>query len=237
MVIPGRRRYDMHMMTDASPDEVLGRSFRTALSTEALSSIQFGALRSSYRGRGFLKSPFDIVLYMQLVDRLRPQTVIEIGTKHGGSALWFADMMSVRGIAPCVVSVDLAPPLDLDDERIKLVAGDARLLEECLEPTWLASLPRPWLVSEDSAHTFEACSAVLGFFDDQLRLGDYIVIEDGVLSYMVEANYRAYEDGPNRAVQHFLRARSSHYEIDAKLCDFFGHNVTWNPNAWLRRSA
>lgn len=227
----------MRKMTEASPDEILGRSFRTALSTEALSSIQSGALRTSYRGRRFLKSPFDIVLYMQLVDRLRPQTIIEIGAKHGGSALWFADLMSVRGIAPCVVSVDLAPPSDLDDERIALVAGDALRLEECLDPTWLISLPRPWLVSEDSAHTFEACSAVLAFFDDRLRPGDYIVIEDGVLSDMAEPNYRAYQDGPNRAVQHFLRARGSHYEIDVDMCDFFGHNVTWNPNAWLRRSA
>jgi cephalosporin hydroxylase len=78
---------------------------------------------------------------------------------------------------------------------------------------------------------------VLAFFDDYLKPGDYIVIEDGVLSDMAEANYRAYEDGPSRAVQRFLETRGSSYEIDATLCDYFGHNVTWNPNAWLRRSA
>jgi cephalosporin hydroxylase len=227
----------MHKMSETAPDEVRNRSFRTALSTELLSSIQFGALRSRYRGRSFLKSPFDIALYMQLIDRLQPRSIIEIGTKHGGSALWFADLVSAYAITPRVISVDLTPPGDLSDERITLIAGDARQLDACLEPSLLASLPRPWLISEDSAHTFDACAAVLAFFDDYLKPGDYIVIEDGVLSDMAEANYRAYEDGPSRAVQRFLETRGSSYEIDASLCDFFGHNVTWNPNAWLRRSA
>jgi cephalosporin hydroxylase len=219
-----------------SPDQVRGRSFRTALSAESLSSIQTGSLQALYRGLGFLKSPFDVALYLQLIGRLRPATIIEIGTKHGGSALWFADQMTAHGISARVVSLDLSPPTGLADARIQFVAGDAHDLSGALTHDVLASLPHPWLVSEDSAHTFEACSAVLRFFDTHLVVGDYIVIEDGVLSDMVERHYETYQHGPNRAVEKFLSEHGDSYEIDGTLCDFFGHNVTWNPNAWLRRS-
>ncbi|MGH8647594.1 MAG: hypothetical protein ACREX4_25275, partial [Gammaproteobacteria bacterium] len=47
--------------------------------------------------------------------------------------------------------------------------------------------------------------------------------------------YASYESGPNRAVEHFLAERGGAYEIDAALCDLFGHNVTYNPNGWLKR--
>jgi cephalosporin hydroxylase len=38
-------------------------------------------------------------------------------------------------------------------------------------------------------------------------------------------------------VEQFLQARAGAYEIDRALCDFYGENVTYNPNAWLRRTA
>ncbi|QGZ96536.1 Cephalosporin hydroxylase [Terricaulis silvestris] len=144
--------------------------------------------------------------------------------------------MTAHGLRARVVSVDLSPPADLSDARIQFVAGDAHDLSAALTHDLLASLPHPWLVSEDSAHTFEACTAVLRFFDNHLVVGDYIVIEDGVLSDMAERHYETYEHGPNRAVERFLSEHVDTYEIDGALCDFFGQNVTWNPNAWLRRA-
>ena len=77
-----------------------GREPRTAIPPALLESIQQGVMASRYRGREFLKSPFDVVLYLQLIDRLRPRTVIEIGTKEGGSALWFADTLAATGSRP-----------------------------------------------------------------------------------------------------------------------------------------
>lgn len=43
-------------------------------------------MSSKYRGIGCLKSPFDMVIYLQLFSREVPRTVIEIGTRFGGSA-------------------------------------------------------------------------------------------------------------------------------------------------------
>jgi cephalosporin hydroxylase len=213
----------------------MSNDFQSALGGDTLARIQEGVLQTKYRGRAFLKSPFDVVLYLQLLDRFRPATIIEIGSREGGSALWFADMMSAAGRRSRVISVDLAPPADLVDPRITFLAGDALALERSLSETLLAGLPHPWLVSEDSVHTRAACSAVLRFFDPQLRQGDYIVIEDGIVAALPADQYSWYDNGPNRAVEQFLAERGHVYKIDRALCDHFGHNVTYNPNGWLRR--
>lgn len=206
------------------------------LSTEVLGNIQEGVLRTRYRGVPFLKSPFDISLYLQLIGDLMPKTVIEIGTLAGGSALWFADMLSCHGVeVPRVISIDIDPAPEVEDHRISFLQGAARALGECLGPELLAGLSRPLLAVEDSSHLYPDVLAAMRFFDGILEPGDYLVVEDGVVDQLPGAVYAAYENGPNRAVRDFLRERGADYEIDVARCDQFGTNVTYNPNGWLRR--
>jgi cephalosporin hydroxylase len=219
-----------------APEPVQGRDFASALPTPVLDRVQVGTMRQTYRGVPFLKSPFDIALYLDLLGRLQPGTVIEIGTKFGGSALWFADMMTAMGGDARVISIDI----DLiskvvDDPRIDLVHGDALQLEKAFSADLLSACPRPWLVVEDSSHMYDAVAAVLQFFHPLLEAGDHIVVEDGVVGQLSGHHYRQYENGPNRAVADFLSSYGDHYEIVVDLCDRFGHNVTYNPNGWLRR--
>lgn len=210
------------------------RRWSTSLPTEVLDSIQRAVFYQRYRGLAFLKSPLDVGLYIQLVERVEPRTIIEIGAKEGGSALWFADTISARGREPHVVSVDLAPP-PLIDPRITFVEGDALNLAGCELASLLPGLPRPWLVVEDSAHTFDVTGAVLEFFDAELVPGDWIVIEDGNLEFLTGEQYAAYDNGPNRAVDGFLRSTHDRYRVAPEFCDFYGYNATWNPNGWLER--
>jgi cephalosporin hydroxylase len=214
---------------------VASRPFHGAMDGAFLSQLQRGVMNTRYRGVRCLKSPFDLVLYLQLIHRLRPRTIIEIGSKCGGSALWFADTLSAHGITGRIVSVDLEPPGEPTDSRIEFLKGDALALAECLPASRLQALPRPWLVVEDSAHVFDTTLATLEFFERSLAAGDYVVIEDGVVDQLAGAHYRAYANGPNRAVVEFLAKRPDQYAIDTDLCDHFGYNVTYCPNAWLRR--
>lgn len=212
------------------------RDFDTALPGHLLNTIQQGVLNSVYRGVRCLKSPFDLALYQQLFSKILPQTVIEIGCHSGGSSLWFADLMAAHNVArPRVVTVDIEPRLAFSDERIQVIAGDAGNLAACLDDELLASCPRPWLVIEDSSHTYSTTINVLNFFDRYLHAGDYIVVEDGVVAHFSAPEYRQYENGPNRAVSDFLSAHRQNYTVDTDLCDFYGFNVTYNPNGWLRR--
>ncbi|OGR01922.1 MAG: hypothetical protein A2511_02340 [Deltaproteobacteria bacterium RIFOXYD12_FULL_50_9] len=193
-------------------------------------------MRTQYRSVPLYKSPFDLVLYLQLISRLRPATVIEIGAKFGGSALWFADMLALHGISPRIVSVDIEDLPRPSDSRILFIHGDVLSLGVALPNELLKELPRPWLVVEDSAHYYHTCLAALTFFDACLEKGDYLVVEDGIVAELPQNIYGRYENGPNRAVNDFLSAHPERYKIDWELCDFYGRNITYNPNAWLCRT-
>ena len=64
-------------------------------------------MRYTYRGVLCNKSPFDLALYQLLLHKLRPNTIIEIGTKLGGSGIWLADMASLHCGRVRVIQVDI----------------------------------------------------------------------------------------------------------------------------------
>ena len=222
------------------PEEIArvnpSRPFASHLPAGLLSGIQEGVMKTTYNGVPFLKSPFDIGIYLRLLSRQRPESVIEVGTRHGGSALWFADMLTAAGVEdPRVISIDIEQSSRIEDERIEFVQGDAANLGAVLDTSCLRQLPRPLLVIEDSSHYYQHSLACLEFFDPLLQNGDYIVIEDGIVSQFAESQYRRYQNGPNRAVADFLASHGTDYEIDTELCDLYGFNMTYNPNGYLKR--
>jgi cephalosporin hydroxylase len=193
--------------------------------------IQQGTMNYRYRGVPMLKNPFDLALYALLLERTKPATLVEIGTHAGGSALWFADQRPDMH----VWSIDLQPPAGVSHPAVRFDRGDARRLGEVLTPSAMQSLARPLLVVEDSSHHADTTAAVLDFFDRWLQPGEYIVIEDGILTAMHAGD--AYDGGPLRAIQEFLARSGGRYEIDRTLCDYYGRNVTWNVDGYLRRTA
>ena len=75
-----------------------------------LMKIQQGTMAYRYRGIPLQKNPFDLALYSLLLDRVRPRTLIEIGSYQGGSALWFADQAQLLGAGLEIFSIDLEVP-------------------------------------------------------------------------------------------------------------------------------
>lgn len=211
------------------------RAFTANAPGSTFDAIQHGTVKTKYRGVPFCKSPLDIGLYINLIDQLTPRTVIEIGSLHGGSALWFADMLTNYGVENGrVISVDIKPPKDFGDERILFLKGDAKNLGAVLPPDAMAALPHPFLVVEDSSHYYPETYAVLEFFAEHCQSGDYVVVEDGIVSLLSGPGYRQYEGGPNRAIADFMASNQA-FEIDENLCDFYGYNMTYCLNGWLRK--
>lgn len=212
---------------------VRDRPFKVALGPKALTAIQAGTMRSTYKGLRFCKNPFDIANYLRLIESLQPATIIEIGTAQGGSAVWMRDQCRALGLPTKIYTFDIKPPDGLDEEDIFTGHVDAFDLDGTLDKDLFSDLPKPWLIIEDCAHVFDTTLNVLNYFDPLVSKGDYVVIEDGVVADLPDPKFDKYEDGPNRAVREFLRAKRQKYRIDAELCDYYGHNVTYCPNAWL----
>lgn len=211
------------------------RPYRTSLPHETLLVIQQSLHNYHYRGVPMLKDPFDMALYPMLLWQLKPQTVFEIGSKSGGSGLWFGDLVSSFGLETRIFSVDIVRVDSVSHPRVEFIVGDGRRLGESFPEALLSSLPHPWLVIEDADHVYETSSAVLRFFHPRLEAGDYIVVEDGIISDLSQLSDGG--SGPHRAIREFLAGHGDEYEIDDEYCDFFGYNMTWSTNGFLRKKA
>lgn len=206
----------------------------TALPHAAVSSMQQGIMGWSYRGRPTWKCPMDLALYSTVLDEIAPRSVVEFGSNRGGSAVWLADQLSVRGIEGAHVwSLDIAPVTDLVDPRITFGYCDVAEPELHVRLSDLAGLPKPLLVIDDASHRASHVLAVLRFVDGALLPGDYLIVEDGILNQLGWSE--EYDGGPLSAIEAFLAERPGRYEIDRARCDFYGHNFTWNPEGYLRR--
>lgn len=164
---------------------------------ETLSDYWLGRVadhtNDSYAGITISKFPEDLRVYERLLWDSRANTVIELGTEHGASALWFRDRLATlasygRLEKPLVVSIDLDIRaarnnlLAVDPEMegtIRLVQGDVRdpdLSRQVAE--LLPSNARPFVI-EDSGHTYDATWAALEGFAGFVPSGGYFVVEDG----------------------------------------------------------
>lgn len=183
-----------------------------------------GALALTYKGLIHIKTPFDLALYQRLLWELQPRTILELGSYQGGSALWFADHMSVLCENPGEVhSFDLHTKCIHESARHPLLTfhqadlSDVSTFDEML----LTRLPHPWLVIDD-AHV--QVFSIFSYLNHFLRSGDYYVIEDEPIM------------ADKEIIDGLEFVEQSGFLIDTYYTDAFGTNVTCAPNAWLRKS-
>ena len=207
------------------------RDFISNISNEQLRQIQRGVMKYEWRGVLCNKNPFDMALYQMLMYKLRPATIIEIGSKLGGSALWLHDLSNSIGFDSKIICIDIAQCYPYEHDNIEFIQGDARNLSEVLDEK-MKDIERPLLVIEDADHQYLTTMPVLNYFGPKMQLGEYILVEDGVCESM--GNSWKFDGGPNRAVVEFLKLTSD-FDIDTFYCDYYGKNVTWNPNGYLKK--
>ncbi len=208
------------------------RPFSSDIPRALLDSVQTGTMRYTYKGIPTLKNPFDLALYTRLLWDVKPRTLIEIGSYKGGSAIWFADQMGSMGIDGRIFSLDIIAVQDVSDPIVSFITSDS--LSSAMPRDWLNSLPRPMMVIEDSAHTFEHTLFVLRYFADIMRPQEYLIVEDAIVTPMGIEFDGALNGGPALAIQQFLSDRSD-FVVDPDLCDYFGFNVTYNVNGYLKK--
>jgi cephalosporin hydroxylase len=96
----------------------------------------------------------------------------------------------------------------------------------------LSEQPRPLLGIDDGDHTRESVLAVLRHFESSMQSGEYLIIEDGSAPDLGLG--ARFDGGPVAAIREFL-ATGAPFEIDRRYCDFYGRNLTWNVDGYLRR--
>jgi len=165
--------------------------------------------RQFYRGVRTLKLPLDMWNYQEIIFEHDVHWVLEAGTLHGGSALYFADLLNAGGRQGFVISVDVSHnvlhPLVRAHPKIRLVLGSST------SPETVRAVRR--IIPQDRAHAMmlildsdHAADHVLGELNvlvPLLRPGDYLVVEDTIVNgHPVRSNFGP---GPLEAVEEYLR--------------------------------
>jgi cephalosporin hydroxylase len=202
----------------------------------------------SYAGIRMRKFPEDLHTFEHLLWDEKVDVVVEIGTGHGSSALWFRDRLrtlaSYRNAAPpLVVSIDVDVTSAHENlgrvdptysRTITLVEADIR------DPGTVDEVRRHLpdgarvLVVEDTAHRYDTTMAALRYFSSLVAISSFMVVEDGHrdIPGMLPEEMPSL-NGALVAVEEWLGSEGAGRFVQRR--DQERYIVTSNPGGWLQR--
>ena len=186
-----------------------------------------------WRGVRVLKFGTDLLLYHQVIQERQPDIIIEIGTKHGGSALYFKDQMAFYKTKPedvgqpWVITID---PKDfvLYDKGKEDPHGNILFMrgksgdETVLKRVGLLVEGKKVMVVVDGDHSRRQVKWDLWNYGKFVTPGQYMVCED---CYIDRGLY-----GPGEARDWFLKGRKG-WELTNLDDQFMGVGIT--RGGWL----
>lgn len=194
------------------------------------STIYYGHQLITYKGIQSVRCPFDYVIYQMILNEVKPDLIIEIGTNRGGSAIYLSDLMDNLGLSGEIHSIDindLAVDNVVDYQRIKLFTDGW----EAYDLNNVAGFNRV-LVIEDAAHTYDCTLGAIEKFAAVVTKDSYLIVEDGIVNDLqMEGKF---DGGPLRALREFL-PKHKEFVVERKWCDMFGTNATFNVNGYLKK--
>jgi cephalosporin hydroxylase len=184
---------------------------------QVLENIKFAKWNiQKWKGLTLMKDPMSLTIYQQMLQDQKFKTIIEVGTYEGGSALWMEDINKMIG-NDCVIYT-----LDINSSIVKIPNNSSIIYKEIdvnfINEIKFENLQHPVLVIED-AH--ENIKEVLEYFDNILKKGDYLVVEDTL------------ENEKYSIVADFIKDKP--YLVDATYCDMWSFNYSYNLNSIFQK--
>jgi cephalosporin hydroxylase len=190
--------------------------------------------RVRYRGFPTLKLVSDLWNYQEIIDERKVQWVVETGSRFGGSTLFFADTLSVRGAKGKVISIDVgySNRLVVDHPQIELVWGDSGA-PEMVDMVKRTLGPDPGCVFFilDSDHAESHVLRELDGYVPLMKSGDYLIVEDTCVNG--HPVLPEHGPGPWEAIEKWLAANPGILHHDVERENKFG--VTFAPNGYYYR--
>lgn len=186
-----------------------------------------------WKGVKVLKCPLDLWVYQEILWEQKPDFIIETGTAHGGSALWFADMCDLLHHGQ-VITIDIAGTDFFPDRpwhpRIDYITGSS-IDEDVFHRVYRNVRGFKCLIVLDAAHDKDHVAAELGRWAKLTTPGGSLIVEDtNIHGHPVLPEH---VPGPWEAVEEFLAANPT-FERDTAREKF---RLTFNPGGYLRRKA
>jgi cephalosporin hydroxylase len=193
--------------------------------------------KTTWMGIKCLKSVSDMWNYQEILIELKPSLIIEFGTRYGGSALFFANVMRHTGQPFKVLSVDIShkalDPAARRDPDILFIESSSTVPATAEHIQRLkGEYPGKIFAILDSDHSMNHVLAEMKLLRPLLSVGDYLVVEDSnVNGHPVLPGFGA---GPYEAIEAYEHEFPNDYEHDVARETKFGW--TFATNGFLIRS-
>ncbi len=190
-----------------------------------------------FLGVKIIKNPLDLWMMQEVIYEVRPDFIIETGTLHGGSALYWAHTLNGMGLTSSrVLTIDIQDMVQ-DAIHVPLWHQYVEFFHAgSTNPDLVARIAervkgKKVLVVLDSDHHMHHVRQELRVYSPMVSPGSYIVVED--THYDSVPIYPHFGPGPMAAVNAFLAEGGG----DLFEQDFSREAMvmTFNPGGWLRR--
>lgn len=161
--------------------------------------------RGRWQGLPMFQNPGDLLAISDLLWRIQPELLVEIGSGYGGSTIFYKGLMRDYNEQAVLVSIDDNPPYQtmLDhplgkSPMLQLLHGQSRD-ERVLSAVRLAARSAERIVvMHDGSHSFEQVYADLLVYSELVTLGSFLIVQDTKLDRIER------KPGPLAAVRQFL---------------------------------
>jgi cephalosporin hydroxylase len=197
--------------------------------------------RLTWMGVPVIQLPEDLMTMQAVIHRVRPDVIVETGTAHGGSAIFYASMLELLGGGRVVsVDVEIRPhnrraieshPLG---NRVLLIEGSSIAAATARQVRDAIRSGARVLVALDSNHSRAHVAQELEHYAPLVTPGSYLIVFDGVMKDLADAPSGRAEwatDNPLAAMDEFL-ADHPEFERDSEIVPY---PVTHCPGGFLRR--
>lgn len=175
------------------------------------------------------KCPLDLWIYQETVFDLRPDVILETGTRHGGSALFLAHMCDLVNNGR-VITIDIEDKKGRPQhERIQYLLGSSVDEEVVARATESIGENDKVMVLLDSDHKKDHVLQELRIYSRFVTKDSYLIVEDtNINGHPVAPDFGP---GPMEALDEFLKETDA-FVIDESKEKFF---LTFNPRGHLKR--
>ncbi len=201
--------------------------------------IRSDKLNWSYQHTWFdeplLQTPEDVLKMQEVIFKVKPDLIIEVGVAWGGMILFYDTLSRVLPIKK-IIGVDIFIPENLNRRLKNKVTNKVKLIKSMSTEkkllqyfTNLRRKSKRAIVHLDSDHTEENVFKELIAFDKILKKGDHIIVGDTIINYIPEQKHRPRAWGPKNnpktALDKFLKINNRF-----KIHKSFSHNLILSNN-------
>ena len=255
----------MKTTIDTDSDEVIveenGETSHFSMETaEAFDAVARAYLRAgwdtkyvysfSWLGRPIIQLPDDMIRAQELIYRVKPDVLVEIGVAHGGSLVYYASIMNAMDKGRIIgidVEIRKHNRKEIEEhsmfDRISLIEGDSIADTTLDQVKSQISEGEVVMVFLDGNHTHKHVLRELELYSSLVVKGSYILAMDGIQEDLVGAPRSQPDWGYNNsaaAARDFVK-QNSDFEIcepgpqfnEGQVTKF----VTYWPSAYIRRKA